>query len=486
MTRIKCYFLILAFILPILTHDSVYVANDVPHIYYYSENQSTFIIESAGSISQNVVTNSVLQNDIMGLSWSSTGNWYSWLDSDVNAQQNLRIHFFNPMEDRKFHIPLNMMGEIYYSAWSPQNEYLLVVLRVNMNQTNFYIFDPLHEVIMNELSFDDINIWKVEWSSVEQVIVYYTQPYTVELWENHPPGVKTIHLDENFEIADTNIFLFDCEISFRGDWIENIWMYMPEKDVLTIEDSVSKKSQQYTLPEQIIENIVWNENLTSALIYTKNDCYSRERDIWLLSTVNDSIELIKRDIKSGHWIPSTNKFIVDSDKKLFLYENTLSIKEHQIDFSTVESLSILETSMSLSSDGTYFVFTAVNQDFESITFLYNVVDKLLQPLPIDHTQTYFSTAEISPNTQYIMFSGQCEVGVFICIFDLDSNQLVSVDSASSLAYKFLWHPTSNWVIVVEEGFISGTINVINIDNLTQHELTTCRSCFGWLPIYLAD
>lgn len=490
---------------------SVGSTSSVPFLYYYSYENSAFIVERADGTDRRILASYQLTNDHMmtGPGWSHSGDWLAWKDDILggSTQEDYAAWYISENGGE----PINIVagGQIIELSWSPIEDRLLVGQRHNETPSDIQlsIFLPDTEELV---ALDDIsegNYVNANWTPDGEYIAMYHPAFDSS--DNNRLLMSVFSKDGEFirtrTVSDTYGRSSRCALpAWSSDG--KVIYYLESNYELIVEDF---ESDTQIVIDRILFNIYridWNPTGDHALIYTsdfacRDPHYDSFGDVWLLSVDQQTVERIESSVV----VPR-----ISPDSLIQLYPSTswspdgsyaAYIKRGRINLITastgaVSQVEIQVNGQDIRTDGIRWVpdnrlvtlqYDPRSQD-DSFYMYYasrDEVELLLSHVEVE--EDYFS---VSPDGDFLAYRNFDCGGT--CVLNKQSGDIVNVSAhADTPAYfpstgDILWHPTKDWFLIgAFRVSISRWLNVATVDGSVQRDLrerlAIFPSAFGWMP-----
>jgi WD40 repeat protein len=482
--------------------------SEAPYLYYYSDEADAFVVARADMSDIHLVGEGMLPNTIRyvdGRGWSASGEWLGWLGIDQGGNSWDSIDYSYPRA-------VNLEGqqvtsiEMYDKGdflWSPTEDLLISVGRltgtyVEDAPTASYraaLIDPEIDSILAEVDFevDVYNSYEV------YPEVYWTADgaYAIVSYGREEANeTNTAYREHHFFY----IFSRDGQ-QWERDFIGTKISAVSSTGLVIYADNPREISVQNLLTEEVFsirlpmfidlgyyfkdfrEYFFWNPQGAEAL-FVPNLPDSSDTIVaagaWVFEIEERSFTKIQDETLLRSTRTRLSYWSAEGNYLLLLNESGLPML---FDLRTDTSIQIASDSIrgwqwdDESGINLFYVDTPIDYDWDSIFYELESGESIRsQGIP---------AAIASPNRQY--FAAIEENPIIIEQASQSSVHLQPSASKFVLSNggEVLWHPDSEWLILLEdEDFenVPSSISVTNIDGTIHHDLTRCISgCVGWLP-----
>lgn len=468
-----------------------------PFIYYFSEADGGFVIESADGKDKTVLIDyslPSLERPILveGPGWSPSGIWFAWtiINSDYGAVSPVGQAFiYNRLTHQTISLVDTLQEQITIKLnWSPTSD-LLLVEKTNFSQvqqmsiveskaSTIVIFDPINQIPRVEIEgFADRARWVIDGNYVLLKDFYDADREEVfEMVLLSPDGQQ-----ESIPIiADRLCYDRTYIASEQKQWL----IYPAENNRLmlldTLENTIQEIDNQFS---SVIQYIVWHPQGDYALVFTGNECDSEPFQIWLVSITKVTLELIE---DSGDLIPvytSPSSYWSDSGEFALVLDTNgkigvLSTKTEDI---TYFANADLFYTWEWQADEKLFIASA------DTVFEYDLTTSTLksQKLPVLNNIFRLSLSGNQEMIGIIGFPTLILNNEFKIIAEIDLLLDKNFSGGELPIEDILWHPQSNYAFIYAREGNRIFLNILNSENMFQRELTDRVSLspagFGWLP-----
>ncbi|MCQ3930139.1 MAG: hypothetical protein DPW16_06735 [Chloroflexi bacterium] len=493
-------FLILANQSPIAEGQS-----NAPFFYYYSIEQAALIIERADASDSRILFHNPDEDgtgNIWGPGWSPSGNWFAWVNQSSGRTPPETNPVYVTRSDGQNQLSLlDNLGVVRLVEWSPVSDMLVVGLLTLPDDEYFidvYVIDVGTQSVVNTYSLRELDFGGVNWTpGGEFLVLYQYPPYTPNLWNEVLPTAILLTLTGKQKAISISVpidcFDFDSKAAFS-----NSSMVYRLKDSIIIRNLRTSEEKAINFPDQVIHSIEWSFDESYALIYSQESCESVKTRLWLLSAQTANATLVSQNValpfyldgvQHWNWSPSENIALFSSDEGFFLLIASQSAVQKIMSFS--EALQSFHTPAQWLPDGSGpLLLNEIPSQTTGLSKFDLVTNELLalgspRGLEISAVRNFV----ISPNSQYIAFSGTCRDSInSICFLDLHTNSLFLSSIYQSGGHdiaEIYWHPSQDWALIAEWVSISmRRISLSKHDGTSARKLGLCNvseSCFGWMP-----
>jgi hypothetical protein len=473
---------------------------DIPYIYYYSQDQEAFIVERADGSEMSVLAEYQLSEphtQIRGAGWSPSAKWFTW-----NTFGDT-VHFVNRDS--------SAVGDVFVErvvvkqvTWSPTEDLLLVRFADLFSGAteNLLIYDPTFQQTVFEIRGSELNSRTLE---------------TLLVAEWSPDGSMLAVVDNatrQLMLIERDVFQIRQTISASGtaslsnpypgslpQWFSNdVLMYLsPDQDALVLHHIRSGEVTSIELPfTDSVQRVFKSPDGQYALIYTLSPAPEYTTDLWLFSLSEAQITLIQEQVTApianisvsyeaplpeSQWSDNGFAFFVDDTHQM----NIINAPAQTHEAITTPVQGRVVYNHGLWTPENTLVFTV--QSGETLGY-----------------QTY----EYLPETDHLLLLDPENPDALsdVWIFSLSGrgyrayNQFVE-DPFTGERFPFAmqvsdpmygtvsvvdvrWHPTKAWFFLISWAIEDlRLINVANLDLSIQAELGLCpvdsAACFGWMP-----
>jgi hypothetical protein len=469
-----------------------YAQADIPFIYYYSREDSAFIIERADHSEQKILATYPLEEEYIGQmtvdgpGWSSSGEFFTWMSRPSEGGGSYAKEIFIIQRDTGELETISTQDDegIDYIEWSPTSDLLLIVS-----------YDT-KDVIIPIISLYDPDRKEYVWRYTSPQIPLYPQQI---IWS--PDGryitislintILLIPIEANSEITTLQAQLpipSRCSSYSLPHWLSNGWLvYTPSNDELLITNIDSGEQKSIALPSDEIEFIDWSPDEQHAFVYTKSTEPSHFQ-LHLLTLANLSVSLVSDDVTIiGDC--ATSYWSQDSQYAAFVSEegnlNVFSTFDDVVKIVPDTQGEIRLGSQIEWASGTELFFTwyaETNYQFE--LYQYDVTTSELKNLSEEIFPTLQPIYNFSVQNNFLFLNG-----IFINLETQEIIELVPTDELlvdTIRTDELVWDPSGRWAFLLSMFNSLYHVKVASVEGVVFPEIALCpldsKSCFGWMPI----
>ncbi|XWX03424.1 hypothetical protein VZO05_13030 [Aggregatilineales bacterium SYSU G02658] len=505
------FFILLLLCEPAIGHIS---EQEIPFLYYYSENDSAFVIESADGGNKRVLISYTLpsqDNIIIGPGWSASGNWFAWATG-------VRAGLSSGLESQAFIVSKTgaelenaiVGGQIVDLSWSPVHD-ILLVRRLNElgSGTEYLLLD-----VQNNLAAPPSEITKldvpsdaeafVEWTPTGLLAMYHSNnltsqrnDYVMRVFSNKGQQIGSYTF---LGIAEKPIECFSLHWSDTG-----LFAYIDSNgQYLHIQNSISGDAFIFDAPIQQFGWADWSPDNTKLIVYSGSTCTlgsSVASPMWLLSLTEKTIEQVSerairpariidnfiRFISSSAWSPDGTKIAFREQQRGWILD-VESLDKYEISAGVMD-LVVESNLLDWSQSENRLTFIAKTIETSPAIYTHDVASKDYEILSVTHDVYPLTFFAYSENEKYIAYTSfECGGA---CVLDREQETAYRIVLSSDIsnegnnAFEIMWHPRANWMILTTDAVgISRVIYASDASGNMVRKLGECSvtpSCFGWLP-----
>jgi hypothetical protein len=480
-------------ILAIVFSFSTQAQSDIPYIYYYSVDQSAFIIERADGADSRVFARYAVpcdQCNVTGPGWSRSGNWFAWRAEAIEFFPSSEVFILNRTNGKV--VSLDLVVYPQHLSWSPIDDILLLDgWNERPTVQMVYVYDANNDRMITSFSGTEVtddpdgqNFSKVQWTPDGRVQLLYN-------------GIlKIVSLDalDSPQIIEVQTRI-DLAWRHRDNqlphWFEDGRVAYVNRDrtQLVIENLEDETRYRIALPDGELFFIDWSPDENYAFVHISR---VDEFELWLLSLPDESVSLINPRMEwisirldepfASAWNGNDYGAYVSEEGKLFL----LSLPSSTITEIRTNGVDPFQP-LVWSEDGNKLFFVTEDQwiyEFDLETREANVLDS-----PNDSRRRWIEynapmrrqilPVSILPDGYILDTASQTSIRIRL----LDPDE-ARIDTYS--AEEFIWHPDQDWLFLIYEDAASPYrfVTITNVNATANREIALCTlnaSCFGWLP-----
>ena len=489
-----------------------------PKFYFYSNDNKGFMIGQVDNSSYELLYPYQLQNQsVVGPGWSPSGKWLAWTDDLVGVgSERTTFGVYLTNRDGDTIVLLENTYQVLTIEWAPHDDILYLTKRdfnviSNLRDTEILIYDVSNkeftaEYHVSELpktnQFENLSILTYWLPMGDQLAVLYQLKFNEDnyglIFINKDGGIsphQIVNLSTycDFDLANhmgSNVFLNPQSKS--GEY--SIYKYL-DNSILSIDTALSNEK---------VYAVQFVDSIQSFLLFSGTSCEATNGKLWQLSINNRTLTLLSNNVplpveysngaNSPYRIPNLspvgfhNKIAIPTSTSLYIFDldqkTLVNLKE------LIMSPGYFAGTYAWTDDTTKLIFSWKNSESD-LTSIYEsdfTFDKLNILFEVNSENGTFS---LSPNQQFILADNSGIICCQLLKFDRQTEETFSIDFENddfrpqSLFSEFLWHSSSEWVIVLGQLINDYRyLYLVNINVNTIRELGPCireESCFGWLP-----
>ena len=294
-----------------------------PYIYYYADTLKSLVVERVDGSDSRVLTELPPDNTLFSsFGWSPSGEWVAWLNGQWNGPGNVRLTPWIVRSDGREQCchALDDIHDVTFLKWSPVNDVLYVVDRLDFSSIRLLLVDVPTDKILAQFSYENPLATDFEfppqgtWSDDgQQAYAVFAALGTETLITLSPGGTVQARVFGGPREYNLRSFLGGRALfTTRRQQNENV----PQ---LLIQDVTSGREVVILAGDPDAEaNAYWNEDLTYALIQLRwfNDDNRVERTEY---------RLLDWEHQSVIPLPDST-FVQSDDSYIYLSDNLWSDK----------------------------------------------------------------------------------------------------------------------------------------------------------------
>lgn len=474
-------------------------ASDAPFVYFYSYDDSAFIIQRADGTDRRILTEYTplyrpsperWGGNIYGPGWSPSGQWFVWMSDGYSEA-------FLVNRDGSIRRSIAKGFKVHNMWWNPVSDLLVIELSENeyYDDEGFVqirLYDPAKDEVIAKIDFEMQPI-DLYWSPDNRAFAYAGESYIyIFTREGNPLFSVPTRLSHDDGPRGIPFWLNTEEIAYYNVNINKLVI----QNVYT-----GNPTHVIEMPEPPIDHIVWSPDRQYALILGHTPSEQAPPNVyrlklWLASLADDSLTRIEDRLdwtnspyyelsmlwNANHEVLLTSnadgeKF-TDDDDKLAIYSAS-AMEVTSAPYVSVKSPRWI---------GDDIVFVGESIDEANVSHLYRYSSADGRVTILDDTNVGYSYYISPPQGDRLIYRDT--------ILDMSSGERRKIFSSLSeeLAHlpfntwHVVWHPTEDWVIGGGGDSVWGplSIHVADVAGTTETHLNWCNnfdavSCYGWLP-----
>jgi hypothetical protein len=493
--------IISAYILMPFRTDVQSQGDDSPLIYYYSQDNAAFIIETAAGERHEILASFALREhmQIAGPGWSPSGQWFAWFERSQGAAPSNAYVIRRGSGD---YISIFDSEGVIDTYWSPADDLLLA-----------------SRTVYDEKANQQTEIVVIDFAKDRRILLRDT--FKGELlslgWLPHGQGIfitdtsGRVYITQNLEFQVHEEATIETNSGFCSPIFFSPANYLLHQSTDGLSLAVSDVSDldvetviQSNI-DGIIRNVYWSHSGLQAVIYMTASCsITWTGDIWFLDIQTRTVLQVAQDVP-----PLWDLRTTDSR---FSYKPTWSPDDTYFAYLTgnhalqvVETNSLRSSLIDIAQDGDVGRFWWVSE--KEILFEWNVDQWYKDSIfiasavswldPAEHQVTRLdihyeaSAAQLpalsSQSTKWAFSSPDCNNG---CILDLISGKVIEsyqIEGLQEIPYvvsEFVWHSSDEWLFLLNDSDGIQYVSIASVSGTIQRRVGLCTlssSCFGWMP-----
>lgn len=461
---------------------------EAPFLYFYSYEESAFIIERADGSDREVLVNYTFPENsgvildgvgyLGGDGWSTSGDWFVWtpfLRNGIPSQEAYMVNRF----DKTIIDLANDYSITAYMSWSPNEDLLLLRQRGNYSddlRERIGIYDPnLGSFIWEDNFFDTAGVNDFSWSVDGSKFIYHYGDLLT---------VYDTHTGEKVSL-NSRVASWDCNFGGLPKWLDNSRIAYQNSDTTAIE--------VYNLETQTIENRVdipnndirstsWSPDNSDIIIFVETASDMFVYDVYMVSLFEETVSSIQNTVRGVHCSAESIYWLNNDSLVISTYEEGIGIWSALTD--EISSLDIV--------DGNRVVGTSLVQaPNEELLFTWNVYDANEYHLYAYNfnTDTVRLVSSLMQGSNYLSPTFGNRVIFGRTMIDLDTGINTEIlNFVEGIAHNLndvQWSTNGDWVLGLSEAWEGiSPVWIVSVNESHQSNITFCinsPSCFGWLP-----
>jgi WD40 repeat protein len=471
-----------------LPHSDATQDSTLPYIYYYADTLNSFVVEQVdGSDSRVLAELPPEQTLFWAFDWSPSGAWAAWLSGDWNGPSAI---LYTPWVVRSdgsepgCHA-LEGMHDVLFLDWSPVDDVLYVVERLNYWKLRLLLIDVPADKILTEFIYENpgrrpFETYPASSWSLDGQAVYMVIP-TLET-----QTLLTLSYDG---IVQARIFGESIEERGLSDFTGGRALYLrqwEQTSQLVVQDLASGQELVIaTNLSQIRTRAIWNDDRSQALVQVFWDTEEDHTDYYWLNWDHETVTLLSiTDYSWFSWSPNGQFAVLRDD------ESQLSVLDTQTGVIQPIDVSHIQDWQWLASDLIFWTLEGQAETARSNFYRYNPESQALTELLVLAGGDPYTWYRFAPDGTIVMDSKW--PGSLVSVETGEPIPLIphSLAQAGMTLAGAVWHPSSDWYMTGEHIFYAGggggpeAITLYSRDGNLRRELGLCfnyDTCAGFVP-----
>lgn len=474
---------------------------DSPLLYYYSDEQSAFLIESADGSTQEVLAEFERPRGfaIQGPGWSPSGTWFAWHGT---AQQ---VYAVNRDTGVQIAIPTSSQVEqgmfFLFAKWSPNRDVLSVVREQGLGagytidvEVQVHDLDRQTVVFEQTMSDDYPDIAEIpffqsglRWHPEQDVVFWLYQA------PDEPTAViKRIDVlsgtVQEFQIGS---IAADENRCILGSFSRLGWLYNSVDQTLMNGTESFELDLSSEFEGLNVARVYWNSRNDVAMVYFTETCRDAEQyQAGLLSIEDQTITWITEVVPYGNPV-NVPEWNVD-DIHVWVRVSRAQIAVINVDTKSMDTIDLTEMGVGDSLSVQWWEnILLLQSQYDNDIYAYDPILKIMEPLSLVFARPFVLPGIVfSPSGRYIASVSTCIEGTFApCIIDTTSDTFVQLPpnevEARSQYGVVRWHSNEEWLLFGE--FIHISYSYVRVSNVNGSIIRDIGYCFnnavglGWVP-----
>lgn len=477
-----------------------------PYLYYESSMQHAVIVERADGTDAHVLGGVTMPADHrigIGPQFSYDNQWVAWTSrGGSGGDAKLYVVRVDGTAQVQQVEGLNRVNEL---VWSPINNYLAIIRTTRAGNSNGA--EQEYEIMLVDTQFGDTITRQVQsadfisetaWSADGETFSVY---YAVDPDGDYstPEAYKRLDMTLSDNFKRTDITPTECAQSTYV--FPNTTVAVSEHQ-LWLADGTA-----IDLPAGYFQELQWSPDGQQVVVWMRDECtasqteadyhvwYTRVGDAGFQEVIPNAVPRAFLDAPrwrselSTPWSPDSQMVALAGRDGLAYVLNT-------------STMSLTSIPMPSDLDPSRALFQWIDNEalYVQANFSANGVYELkvgaTEFTKVANTPEYPDVTNFSADGRYMAFSGTCPIvgeltyGV-TCVVDRQEGTTAVIyphSGTGTTGYNhedIFWHPSSDWLFVVNGGGAGGGeqfIQVVNATGTVRRELTNCvyTECYGWL------